>query len=103
MAEVPVPRPRADHPLLDADAQVPEVHRRDRERGDDSVTRAVAVIDGEHYLDAVRDALAELPYEFVAALLVGGGEKLRGGEDYGVPLAASLEAALAHGPEVVVD
>jgi cyclic 2,3-diphosphoglycerate synthetase len=36
------------------------------------------VIDGEHYAPVVRDALAELPYEFVAALLVGGTEKLRG-------------------------
>ena len=31
-------------------------------------------------------------YEFVAAVLVGGKEKLRGGEGYGVPLAAGLEA-----------
>jgi cyclic 2,3-diphosphoglycerate synthase len=52
----------------------------------------------------VRDALAELPYEFVAAVLVGGTEKLRGGEDYGLSLAADLEQAIAeHGPEVVVD
>ena len=34
--------------------------------------RALAVIDGEHYVTTVRDALAELPYEFVAAHLVGG-------------------------------
>jgi cyclic 2,3-diphosphoglycerate synthase len=62
------------------------------------------VIDGEHYAPVVRDALAELPYEFVAALLVGGTEKLRGGEGYGVPLAGSLaEAVAAHGPEIVVD
>jgi cyclic 2,3-diphosphoglycerate synthetase len=46
----------------------------------------------------VRAALAELPYEFVGALLLGGTEKLRGGEDYGVPLVDSLEGA-----EVVVD
>jgi cyclic 2,3-diphosphoglycerate synthetase len=55
----------------------------------------------------VRDALAELPYEFVAALLVGGTEKLRparSGEEYGVPLAGSLaEAVAAHKPEIVVD
>jgi cyclic 2,3-diphosphoglycerate synthetase len=62
------------------------------------------VIDGEHYPPVVRDALSELPYEFVAALLVGGQEKLRGGEGYGVPLATSLEQAVAvHAPEVVVD
>jgi len=66
--------------------------------------RAVAVIDGEHYASVVRDALVELPYEIVAAVLVGGTEKLRGGEDYGVPLAVSLEAAIAeHAPDVVLD
>jgi cyclic 2,3-diphosphoglycerate synthase len=64
---------------------------------------AVAVIDGEHYADVVRAALAELPYEFVAAVLVGGVEKLRGGEEYGVPLVESLDAALAYEPELVVD
>jgi cyclic 2,3-diphosphoglycerate synthetase len=46
----------------------------------------------------VRDALAELPYDFVGALLLGGTEKLRGGEEYGVPLVDSLDGA-----EVVVD
>jgi cyclic 2,3-diphosphoglycerate synthetase len=66
--------------------------------------RAIAVIDGEHYPEVVRDALAALPYEFVAAVLVGGQEKLRGGESYGVPLAGGLEQAVAeHAPEVVVD
>jgi predicted GTPase len=66
--------------------------------------RAVALIDGEHYAPVVRAALAELPYDFVGAHLLGGTEKLRGGDEYGVPLAATLEAALeAHGPEVVVD
>jgi cyclic 2,3-diphosphoglycerate synthetase len=66
--------------------------------------RAIAVIDGEHYPDVVRQALAELPYEFVAAVLVGGKEKLRGGESYGVPLAPGVEQAVAeHAPEVVVD
>ena len=65
--------------------------------------RALAIIDGEHYLSTVKDALGELPYEFVAAHLVGGTEKLRGGEDYGVPLVDSLAAALEHDPEVVVD
>ncbi|MFL6007522.1 MAG: 2,3-diphosphoglycerate synthetase [Gaiellaceae bacterium] len=53
--------------------------------------RAIAVIDGEHYAPVVRDALAALPYEFVGALLVGGTEKLRGGEGYGVPLVSSLD------------
>jgi cyclic 2,3-diphosphoglycerate synthetase len=62
------------------------------------------VIDGEHYPPVVRDALAELPYAFVAAVRVGGIEKLRGDEDYGLPLAGQLEQAIAeHRPEVVVD
>jgi cyclic 2,3-diphosphoglycerate synthetase len=67
--------------------------------------RAVAIIDGEHYPAVVRDALAQLPYDVVSALLVGGEEKLRpedGG--YGVELAGSLEEALErHRPEVVLD
>jgi cyclic 2,3-diphosphoglycerate synthetase len=68
------------------------------------VTRAVVIVDGEHYVDVVRDALAELPHDVVALVLAGGKEKLRGGEDYGAPLAASLEAAIAeHLPDVVYD
>lgn len=62
--------------------------------------RAIAVIDGEHYAPVVRDALAALPYDFVGALLVGGTEKLRGGDDYGVPLVRSLDEVEA---DVVVD
>jgi len=66
--------------------------------------RAVAVIDGEHYASVVRAALDELPYEIVAGVLVGGTEKLRGGEDYGVPLAGSVEEAIAaYAPAVVLD
>jgi cyclic 2,3-diphosphoglycerate synthase len=66
--------------------------------------RALAIVDGEHYASVVRDALAELPYEFVGAVLVGGQEKLRGGEDYGVSLSADVESAIAsHAPEIVVD
>lgn len=48
--------------------------------------RALAIVDGEHYPDVVRDALEELPYEFVAVRFVGGTEKLRGVPDYGVPI-----------------
>jgi cyclic 2,3-diphosphoglycerate synthetase len=63
------------------------------------VTRAVALIDGEHYPPVVRDALAALPYEWVGAILVGGTEKLREEvADYGVPLVDDLGEA-----EVVVD
>jgi cyclic 2,3-diphosphoglycerate synthetase len=62
------------------------------------VTRAVALIDGEHYPPVVRDALAALPYDWEGAILVGGTEKLRDGGDYGVPLVDGFAGA-----EVVVD
>ncbi|MFL5916126.1 MAG: 2,3-diphosphoglycerate synthetase [Gaiellaceae bacterium] len=62
--------------------------------------RALVLIDGEHYAPVVRDALAELPYEVVGALLVGGTEKIRGGEDYGVPLVDELDTV---GADLVVD
>lgn len=66
--------------------------------------RALALIDGEHYAPVVRAALEELPYEFVAAHVVGGTEKLREDSDYGVAVAADLDDALAeHRPELVVD
>ena len=68
------------------------------------MTRALALIDGEHYAPVVRAALAELPYDVVAAHMLGGTEKLRSGDDYGVPLADTLELALEeHRPELVVD
>ena len=60
--------------------------------------RALAVVDGEHYPEVVRDALRDLPSEFVAVLLVGGTDKLRGEPDYGVPLVDGFGSA-----EVVVD
>lgn len=66
--------------------------------------RAIAIVDGEHYPPVVRDALAALPYDVVAAVFAGGTEKLRGAEDYGVPLLTDLERALAElRPDVVVD
>jgi cyclic 2,3-diphosphoglycerate synthetase len=66
--------------------------------------RALAIIDGEHYPPVVRDALAGLPHEVVAAVLVGGTEKLRGDADYGVPVAPNVEAAIdRYRPEIVVD
>jgi cyclic 2,3-diphosphoglycerate synthase len=66
--------------------------------------RALAVIDGEHYASTVRDALAELPYDFVGAFMAGGTEKLRGDSDYGVPLYDELEEALRElEPELVLD
>jgi cyclic 2,3-diphosphoglycerate synthase len=54
--------------------------------------RALALIDGEHYVPVVRDALAALPYDVVGAVLVGGTEKLRGDDDYAVPLVDALDA-----------
>jgi cyclic 2,3-diphosphoglycerate synthetase len=68
------------------------------------MTRALALVDGEHYPPVVRDALLDLPYEFVAALVVGGTEKLRDGADYGVPVVDDLEQALGSlAPELVFD
>jgi cyclic 2,3-diphosphoglycerate synthase len=58
----------------------------------------VALIDGEHYAPVVRDALRALPYEWVGAIMLGGTEKLRGDDDYGVPLLDGFGDA-----EVVVD
>jgi cyclic 2,3-diphosphoglycerate synthetase len=60
------------------------------------------VVDGEHYAPVVREALAELPYEVVAAWLAGGTEKLRDGFDVGVPLVDTLDEGLARA-EIVVD
>jgi cyclic 2,3-diphosphoglycerate synthetase len=60
--------------------------------------KAVAIVDGEHYPDVVREALVELPYEFVGVMLVGGTEKLRGVPDYGVPLVTAPSGA-----EIAVD
>jgi cyclic 2,3-diphosphoglycerate synthase len=62
--------------------------------------RAVALVDGEHYPDVVREALETLPYDVVAAVLVGGTEKLRADAEYGVPLVSRLEDADA---DVVLD
>jgi len=62
--------------------------------------RAIALVDGEHHAQVVRDALAALPYDVVGALLVGGTEKLRGDDDYGVPLLDALDAVDA---DLVID
>ena len=66
------------------------------------MTRAIAVIDGEHYAPVVRDAIAELPYDVIGAWFAGGTEKLRDGDEYGVPLFESFDVGLADA-EVVVD
>ena len=68
------------------------------------MTRALALVDGEHHPAVVRDALAELPYEVAGAVLLGGTEKLRGEPDYGVPLYSSFAEGLRRsGAEVVLD
>jgi cyclic 2,3-diphosphoglycerate synthetase len=66
------------------------------------MTRALVVIDGEHYPPVVRDAIQELPYEVTGAWLAGGTEKLRGDADYGVPLLGAIEDGFADA-QVVVD
>lgn len=66
--------------------------------------RALVLVDGEHYPPVVRDALESLPDAVVAAVLVGGTEKLRGGDGYGVPLRESVEGAIEElRPDVVID
>jgi cyclic 2,3-diphosphoglycerate synthase len=66
--------------------------------------RALALVDGEHYPDVVRDALAGLPYDVVGAVFLGGSEKLREEPDFGVPLYHDLAAGLASAsPDLVVD
>ena len=67
--------------------------------------RVVAIVDGEHYPPVVRAALEEIDDLVVAAVLVGGTEKLRGDVDgYGVPLEPSVEVAIErHHPDLVLD
>jgi cyclic 2,3-diphosphoglycerate synthetase len=67
--------------------------------------RVVAIVDGEHYPPVVRAALEEIDDLVVAAVLVGGTEKLRRDVDgYGVPLEPSVETAVErHRPDLVLD
>jgi cyclic 2,3-diphosphoglycerate synthase len=66
--------------------------------------KALALIDGEHYPDVVRVAFVACGHDVAGAVFLGGAEKLRGGEEYGVPLFETLEEGLeAVAPEVVVD
>jgi cyclic 2,3-diphosphoglycerate synthase len=60
--------------------------------------KAIVVIDGEHYVPVVRDTLAALPHEVLGVWFAGGTEKLRGGQDYGVPVVDDFDGA-----ELVVD
>jgi cyclic 2,3-diphosphoglycerate synthetase len=75
--------------------------------------RALALVDGEHYPPVVRAAIAAAGPEdqVVAALLLGGTEKLRGAPDYGVPLeeagrdaaAGMVAAARKHAAGRIID
>src|ERR687896_678070 len=66
--------------------------------------KVLALIDGEHYPDVVRVAFVAIPHDVVGAVLVGGTEKLRDEEDYGVPLYETLEEGIERaGAEAVVD
>jgi cyclic 2,3-diphosphoglycerate synthetase len=66
--------------------------------------KALALIDGEHYPDVVRSAFSETTFNVVGAVMLGGTEKLRGEEDYGVPLFDDLDRGLGETqPEVVLD
>ena len=80
---------------------------------------ALALIDGEHYPDVVREALCELSLRFrpVGAVFLGGTEKIKAGDLereaeslYGLPVqfGATLEAGLMAGlhrwrPDYVID
>lgn len=76
--------------------------------------RALFLVDGEHYPPVVRDAIRGLQQTLkvrgVAAVMLGGTEKLKEGADYGLPLVTGADAVSAlarglseHGPDVVVD
>jgi cyclic 2,3-diphosphoglycerate synthetase len=75
--------------------------------------RALVLVDGEHYPPVVRAAIAAAGRDdhVVAALLLGGTEKLRSEPDYGLPLehagtdmgAAMVAAARKHAAERVID
>jgi cyclic 2,3-diphosphoglycerate synthetase len=75
--------------------------------------RALALVDGEHYPPVILDALAEVASnaEVVAAVMLGGGEKLSGPMELGaLPIVAggsqreALERALSdYSPDIVVD
>ncbi|MFF2812624.1 2,3-diphosphoglycerate synthetase [Streptomyces sp. NPDC058000] len=67
--------------------------------------RVLALVDGEHYPEVVRETLRTLPCRVVGSLLVGGTEKLREKPDFGVPLLTGsiTDAVSACGAELVLD
>ena len=102
LAPPSVPRRGQARLLLARHARIRKVHGRHRGRDHRQDVRAVALVDG----DTTRPSSATRwpRNDFVAAVFVGGIEKLRGGESYGVPLEESVESALErYRAEVVVD
>lgn len=79
------------------------------------MTRAIALIDGEHYPPVVRAALAALgeTHDVLAAVFVGGTEKIdvaNGDETYGLPVVSAAtpadalrEAIARYEPDVTID
>jgi len=79
------------------------------------MSRALVLIDGEHYPPVVRAAIAELreSFDVVAAVFAGGTEKVDAGADpetYGLPVVRRTEAVVAladaidiYAPDVVID
>ena len=79
------------------------------------MSRALALIDGEHYPPVVRAALADLAvaHDVVAAVFAGGTEKVDGAGDaqtYGVPVVRRADALTAladaidvYAPDLVID
>lgn len=78
------------------------------------MTRAIVLVDGEHYPPVIEDALTALRaqgYELAAAVMLGGSEKLRVAMSLGaLPIVTgssqrdALEVAIeAHRPDVVID
>ncbi|TQF06051.1 2,3-diphosphoglycerate synthetase [Kitasatospora acidiphila] len=67
--------------------------------------RVLALVDGEHYPEVVRETLSTLPCRVVGAMLVGGAEKLRGTPDFGAPLLTGTiaDAVSACGADLVLD
>ena len=105
LAQVPVPRAGADHPVLDRDARVREVHGADRGRGDDARHEARRRDRRRRALRARRPRRARGARTTSSALCSSAAPRsCAAGEDYGVPLEPTVEAAIAeHAPEVVVD
>ncbi|MFD8708513.1 hypothetical protein ACFV1W_39030 [Kitasatospora sp. NPDC059648] len=67
--------------------------------------RVLAVVDGEHYPDVVRETLRALPCRVAGALFVGGTEKLREAPDFGAPLLTGslADAVSVCGADFVLD